>query len=57
MFIEEIEADLGASKASVALVGSLLGGFYLIVGPFVSGKLNSSDAKTKVVNKFIHQQL
>lgn len=38
MFIDPIKDDLGASKATVALVGSLLSGFYLIVGPFVSGK-------------------
>ena len=37
MFIEPIVADLGASKAAVALVGSLLSGCYLLVGPFVSG--------------------
>lgn len=38
MFIEPIKEDFGASKASVALVGSLLSGFYLIIGPFVSGR-------------------
>lgn len=38
-FIEPIQNDLGASKASIALVGSLLSGFYLIFGPFVSGEL------------------
>lgn len=37
-FITPIMGDLGASKASVALAGSLLSGFYLIVGPIVSGK-------------------
>jgi MCP family monocarboxylic acid transporter-like MFS transporter 14 len=37
MFIEPIQKDLNASKATVALVGSLLSGFYLLVGPFVSG--------------------
>lgn len=40
MFIEPIEKEFGASKASVALVGSLLSGFYLIVGPFVSALTN-----------------
>ena len=40
MFIEPIGKDFGASKATVALVGSLLSGFYLIVGPFVSGLVN-----------------
>lgn len=39
MFIDPIQKDLGASKATIALIGSLLSGFYLIVGPFVSGKL------------------
>lgn len=38
MFIQPIVTDLGASKAAVALVGSLLSGCYLLVGPFVSGK-------------------
>lgn len=36
-FIEPIQTEFGASKASIALVGSLLSGFYLIFGPFVSG--------------------
>lgn len=40
LFISPIESDFGASKASVALIGSLLSGFYLIVGPFVSGLIN-----------------
>jgi MCP family monocarboxylic acid transporter-like MFS transporter 14 len=40
MFIEPIQKDFGASKATVALVGSLLSGFYLIVGPFVSALTN-----------------
>lgn len=39
MFIDPIQKDLGASKATIALIGSLLSGFYLIVGPFVSGEL------------------
>lgn len=37
MFIKPIQEDLKANAATVALVGSLLSGFYLIVGPFVSG--------------------
>jgi MFS transporter, MCT family, solute carrier family 16 (monocarboxylic acid transporters), member 14 len=40
MFISPIQKDFGVSKASVALVGSLLSGFYLIVGPFVSALTN-----------------
>lgn len=50
MFIEPIAKDLGASKATVALVGSLLSGFYLIVGPFVSGKSEFSISRGKIVN-------
>lgn len=52
MFIDPIKDDLGASKASVALVGSLLSGFYLIVGPFVSGKFNFQLTRIKLVNNF-----
>lgn len=40
MFITPIEKDFKASKATVALIGSLLSGFYLIVGPFVSALTN-----------------
>ena len=40
MFIDPISESFGASKASVALVGSLLSGFYLIIGPFVSGNFD-----------------
>lgn len=40
MFKEELEKEFGASKSSVALVCSLLGGFYLIAGPFVSALAN-----------------
>lgn len=40
MFLPEIVQDFGASKAKVALVGSLLSGFYLLVGPFVSALAN-----------------
>ncbi|XP_070499180.1 monocarboxylate transporter 5 [Chironomus tepperi] len=40
MFIENIQEDLKVSTAQVALVGSLLSGFYLIVGPFVSALTN-----------------
>lgn len=35
-----MEKSFGANKATVALVGSLLSGFYLIVGPFVSALTN-----------------
>lgn len=40
MFLPEITAEFEVSKAKVALVGSLLSGFYLLVGPFVSGLAN-----------------
>lgn len=33
-----IETDLQASKSTIALVGSLLSGCYLIFGPIVSGR-------------------
>lgn len=40
LFISPIQLQFGANKATVALIGSLLSGFYLIVGPFVSGLAN-----------------
>lgn len=40
MFIDPIQAELGGSKATVALATSLLSGFYLIAGPFVSALAN-----------------
>ncbi|CRK96937.1 CLUMA_CG010346, isoform A [Clunio marinus] len=39
-FITPIQEHMNSSKATIALVGSLLGGFYLIVGPFVSALSN-----------------
>jgi MFS transporter, MCT family, solute carrier family 16 (monocarboxylic acid transporters), member 14 len=57
-FITPIMNDLGASKASVALAGSLLSGFYLIVGPIVSGKTQKiSKNNSEFVNNFflLHQ--
>lgn len=39
-FKADIEKEFGASKSAVALVCSLLGGFYLIAGPFVSALAN-----------------
>lgn len=38
--IEEIQISFGASKAKVALISSLLSGFYLMAGPFASGLAN-----------------
>ena len=40
MFIKGIKTDLDVTTAEVALVGSLLSGFYLIIGPFVSALTN-----------------
>jgi MFS family permease len=40
LFIGPIQEHFGANKATIALMGSLLSGFYLIVGPFVSGLAN-----------------
>ncbi|XP_071051280.1 monocarboxylate transporter 14-like isoform X2 [Onthophagus taurus] len=37
---QDLENEFGASKAHVALVGSLMSGFYLMVGPFVSALAN-----------------
>lgn len=39
-FQEDIAKEFGASNSAVALVCSLLGGFYLIAGPFVSAMSN-----------------
>ncbi|KAL1131599.1 hypothetical protein AAG570_011213 [Ranatra chinensis] len=40
VFLNEISQEFGVSKAQVTLAGSLLSGFYLIAGPFVSGIAN-----------------
>lgn len=40
MFLSDISRDLGESKPRVAIVGSLLSGFYLMAGPFVSALAN-----------------
>lgn len=40
MFLPHIVESYDVSKAKVALVGSLLSGFYLLVGPFVSALAN-----------------
>ncbi|XP_054716114.1 monocarboxylate transporter 12-like [Uloborus diversus] len=41
LFLPELAQDLGESKGRLAWVGSLLAGFYLIVGPVVSGLANT----------------
>lgn len=54
MFKEEIEKEFGASKSSVALVCSLLGGFYLIAGPFVSALANKFGFRpVTIIGSFI----
>lgn len=40
MFLEEIALEFNESTAYVSLVGSLLSGFYLMVGPFTSALAN-----------------
>lgn len=40
MFLPHIALEYNVSKAKVAVVGSLLSGFYLLVGPFVSALAN-----------------
>ncbi|XP_046387669.1 monocarboxylate transporter 10 [Ischnura elegans] len=40
MFLGHISSAFGAPKSKVALVGSLLSGFYLMAGPFVSALAN-----------------
>lgn len=40
MFLDPIRNEFGVGKAEVALVSSLLGGFYLLTGPFVSALAN-----------------
>lgn len=40
LFLEDMAKDLGETTASTALVGSLLTGFYLMVGPFTSAIAN-----------------
>lgn len=38
MMREPIVEDLGSTKSTIALAGSLLSGCYLIFGPIVSGE-------------------
>lgn len=38
--LDEIQVNFHASKAKVALISSLLSGFYLMAGPFASGLAN-----------------
>ncbi|GFU21503.1 monocarboxylate transporter 14 [Nephila pilipes] len=41
LFLPELSRDLNESKGTLAWVGSLLAGFYLIAGPIVSGLANT----------------
>jgi hypothetical protein len=52
MFIDPIKEELNSTKATIALVGSLLSGFYLIVGPFVSGTSNTVIFIKSINNMF-----
>lgn len=40
MFLTDIQTDLKATKSQVSLVSSLMAGFYLMAGPFVSALAN-----------------
>lgn len=40
MFLSEIADEFGVTKSEAALVGSLMSGFYLFVGPFASAVTN-----------------
>nr|CAD7400916.1 unnamed protein product [Timema poppensis] len=40
MFLKDIQREFGGSKSKVTIVGSLLAGFYLMAGPFVSALAN-----------------
>uniref|UniRef100_A0A8D9BUH3 Monocarboxylate transporter 12 n=1 Tax=Cacopsylla melanoneura TaxID=428564 RepID=A0A8D9BUH3_9HEMI len=46
MFLGVISESFGESKAKVSLVGSLLSGFYLMEGPFVSALANRYGFRT-----------
>lgn len=49
MFLTEISQTFGVSTAQVALVGSLLSGFYLIAGPFASALSNRFGFRTVAI--------
>ncbi|KAK7869035.1 hypothetical protein R5R35_002983 [Gryllus longicercus] len=49
MYMGEMSESLGESKATVSLIGSLLAGFYLVVGPFVSALANRYGFRTVAV--------
>lgn len=49
MFLTEIAQSFGVNTAQVALVGSLLSGFYLIAGPFASALSNRFGFRTVAI--------
>jgi len=46
MFLSDIARSFGESKAKVSIIGSLLAGFYLMAGPFVSALANRYGFRT-----------
>lgn len=40
MFLNDVQKDLNATKSQASTVGSLMAGFYLMAGPFVSALAN-----------------
>lgn len=46
MFLNDISQAFDESKAKVSIIGSLLAGFYLMVGPFVSALANRYGFRT-----------
>lgn len=49
MFLPKISETLNVKTAQIALVGSLLSGFYLIVGPFASALANKFGFRTVAI--------
>ncbi|CAH8449535.1 unnamed protein product [Schistosoma guineensis] len=49
LFLSELEETFGASKMQMTLGGSLLTGFYFMVGPLVSGLLNKFGSREVVI--------
>ncbi|XP_057668774.1 monocarboxylate transporter 12-like [Diorhabda carinulata] len=48
-FLEKIAEEFGVETAEVTLMGSLMSGFYLIVGPFVSAIVNRYGFRLVVI--------
>ncbi|KAK4472659.1 hypothetical protein MN116_003891 [Schistosoma mekongi] len=49
LFLSELEETFGASKMQMTMAGSLLTGFYFMVGPLVSGLLNKFGSREVVL--------